>query len=50
VVLDANKTEKNNFWKKSNYISKNAEFYADFKTVEKMQKMHTKKVVNKNVM
>jgi hypothetical protein len=38
VVSSANKTQKNYFWKKSNYISKNAEFYADFKTVEKLAK------------
>ncbi len=30
IVLSANKTPKKNIWKKSNNISKHAEFYADF--------------------
>jgi hypothetical protein len=39
VVLSANKTQKKIIVKKkSNYISKNAEFYADIKTVEKVAK------------
>jgi hypothetical protein len=43
-VLNANKTPKKLFWKKDELLSKSAEFYADFKTVEKVAKkfMHKK--------
>jgi hypothetical protein len=37
VVLSANKTPRKNYFLK-NYISKIAEFHADFKTVEKVAK------------
>jgi hypothetical protein len=44
VVLRANKTPP----KKSNYVSKNVEFYADFKTVEKVAtKIMHKKLLTK---
>ena len=43
MVLSANKTPKKIIWKKSNNISKHAEFYADFKTVEKIAKKFTHK-------
>jgi hypothetical protein len=38
VVLSANRTPKKLFKKKSNYIPKNAEFYADFRIVIKVAK------------
>ncbi len=39
--------KKNIFWKKSKKISKNAEFHADFESVEKVVKKCTKKVISK---
>jgi hypothetical protein len=36
-------TQKNFFWKNSKKVSKNAEFYADFESVEKVLKKCTKK-------
>jgi hypothetical protein len=49
VAQSANKTQKKLFLKKSNKISKNAECYADFKTFEKVAKMHTQNVIRKPV-
>ncbi len=40
--------KKTNFWKKSKKVSKNAEFHADFESVEKVVKKYTKKKVISN--
>ncbi len=37
-----------NYLKKSNYVSKNAEFYADFKTVEKVAKKFAHNLFNRS--
>jgi hypothetical protein len=37
---------KNYFSKMQNVVSKNAEFDADFKFLEKLQKSHVKKVIS----
>ncbi len=37
------------FFKTSIWVSKNAEFYADYKSVEKVLNQCTKKVISKNV-
>jgi hypothetical protein len=50
VALSANKTPKKLLLKKSKKILKNVEFYAHFKTVEKVSKIHAQKVIDKNVM
>jgi hypothetical protein len=44
----ANMTQKNFFGKKSKKISKNAEFHADFESVEKVVKNAPKKIYKKN--
>ncbi len=50
MAESANKTPKKLFLKKSNKISKNAEFYADFRTVEKVAKnAHTKSYKETNL-
>ncbi len=46
---NANKTPKDFFWKKSKKISKNAEFYGDFESVEKVVKYAPKKLHAKQV-
>jgi hypothetical protein len=40
-------TFKKFFWKKSRKLSKNAEFHADFESVEKVVKNAPKKVISK---
>ncbi len=41
--------KEKNFFKKAMWVSKNAEFDADFESVEKVAKTHAKKVFNKKV-
>jgi hypothetical protein len=43
---EKNMTQQKYFFINATWVSKNAEFDADFKSVEKVEKYHSKKVIN----
>ncbi len=49
VVKSANMTHKVFFFKNAIWVSKNAEFNADFEFIEKLKKTHAEKVINEKV-
>ncbi len=46
---NANRSKKNVLLKNSKWVSRNAEFHADFESIEKVLKKCTQKIISKNV-
>ncbi len=47
--MPKNMTKKICFFKNATWASLNTEFNADFKSLEKVEKNHSKKIINKNM-